>query len=207
MERRVVVAGTITRSRDVFHVRSAKDTVTLRYTRSRNGRVILGLGISLNTKTVRFTNKARQIRLWAARVITGFGTSLITALSLSLSLAAEQLARLLSSPRASIVRRVLLYSSTDTHTFRMMRSPDKAWNMLSPATVRFSRWIVFASAIKTGDNENCNYTWREFSSTKPKTCYLYNLTCAHAHARTCVIHISFNRRMKNMHFSEQVVLR
>lgn len=34
---------------DVFHVRSAKDTLNVKITRTRNGRAILGLGASLNT--------------------------------------------------------------------------------------------------------------------------------------------------------------
>lgn len=94
--------------------------------------------------------QTRRDRLdYGRRVIMGFGTSLIRARG--------RATRALLSPRASIVRRGLLYSM-DTHTYHMMCSPDKAWNMLSPGQVRFSRRIVFASAIKTGNNENCNYT-------------------------------------------------
>jgi len=67
--------------------------------------------------------QTRRDRLdYGRRVITGFGTFLITVRGRTTCA--------LLSPRASIVRRVLY--SMDTYTFRMMCSPDKAWNMLSP---------------------------------------------------------------------------
>jgi len=93
--------------------------------------------------------QTRRDRLdYGRRVIMGFGTFLITVRGRTTCA--------LLSPHASIVRRVLYF--TDTYTFRTMCSPDKAWNMLSPGQLQFYRRIVFVSAIKTGDNENCNYT-------------------------------------------------